>query len=200
MRCPVTSAELNQFECKSDIAAVVSYDESQMPSPCLPFFWLIIDQLSHLHSNFVESIQAPADSLSHQANYSHTIWQFFKETTLFNLFNKTITRQMAHAEENKDFSRVFVDCYINDFLIKCAKISKKTDLEVICTIFKSLLDFLNANEARKTDLKLCLPMVHYLFDKNKKEIELYLKLTSFESGLDGKHLLKQYKNIICYLH
>ena len=181
MRCPVTSAELNQFECKSDIAAAVGYDESQVSSPCLPFFWLIIDQLSHLHSNFVGSIQ---DSLIHQTNYSHTIWQLFKETTLFNLFNRTITKQMAHAEEDRD-------CYINDFLIKCAKISNITDLAVVGSIFKSLLDCLTANETRRSDLKLCLPMVHYLFDKNKKEIELYLKLTSFEPRLDGKNLLKQ---------
>ena len=58
------------------------------------------------------------------------------------MFNKTITKQQAHAEENRDFSRVFVNCYVNDFMFKCAIKSSKSevDLKLWCTIYSTIIE------------------------------------------------------------
>ena len=52
------SVELRQFSCQSDWIVKnfsVSHDESKKLNPSLPFFWLLINQLSDLYANFVAS-------------------------------------------------------------------------------------------------------------------------------------------------
>ena len=52
------SIELRQFSCQSDWV-VKSFgsvqDESKRLNPSLPFFWLVINQLSDLYTNFISS-------------------------------------------------------------------------------------------------------------------------------------------------
>ena len=104
---------------------------------------------------------------------------FLIETKLYSLINEIVKRH-----PNQTFTQSIIDSYINDFiLIKCA-INSNQDLVLIKRLLTQLLNDLQVDPVFKLKLKFTLPMVHYLYDGIKDQIESYLKYSKYEPDIN----------------
>ena len=186
------SIELRQFMCQSDWIVKnfrVVHDDSKRLNPSLPFFWLLINQLSDLYSNFITSNRFSAINNSENSFdlnlYAKVISNFFEETQLYKLINQIISQSVS---KKKEFSEEILDLYIGDFLLMKCPVNSKDDLFIIKKIIKTLLCKLD--EKYKIDIKYSLPMVHYVFETVKNKFDIYLRFTQFESKINESELFK----------
>ena len=132
--------ELKSFYCKSDwlMRKFMSNNLHDKLRPCLPFFWILTNQLNELYQSFVESNLNFKSSLSlleangmeqMRANllsqYVHTIPGLFESTRIFRLVEQTFESYELRSLEEKE---TFLDLYINDFVLVNCEIKTKKNL------------------------------------------------------------------------
>jgi E3 ubiquitin-protein ligase RNF213 len=181
--------ELRQFMCQSDWI-VKSFrdvhDDTNRLNPSLPFFWVLINQLNDLYSNFITSNRISTLNNSFDLNaYAKVISNFFEENQLYKLINQIISQSLSKKIE---FNQEILELYISDFLLMKCPVNSRDDLGIIKKIVKSLLSKLD--EKYKSDIKYSLPMVHYVFETIKNKFEIYLKFTQFEPKINESDLFK----------
>jgi hypothetical protein len=143
------SVELTQFLCKSDPLKRKfneAYQEKFVPK--LPFVWILINQLNELNASFMESARnvfptkqgarREADGTMSN-NYVCKIPGLFEKTKIYELI-EDVFRRHGMSLKHKETSKMFLDLYINDFLLLNCNIQRKKDLGLI--FFESLLDFI----------------------------------------------------------
>ena len=183
--------ERARFKCQSDLLLKKSisefYDaEIRSLRPCLPFSWIIIDQLGSLHKSFVASgKQTSYDS------YIGSVSQFFQGSRIFKVFVNNISEADSSSEDREQFLQAITVCYINDFVLKNCAINSRKDLEAVTNIIKLKIQMFNSRASQQTcELKWALPMVHYLYYEIKDEIDMYLKFTAFDQVLNENTFLQ----------
>jgi hypothetical protein len=191
--------ELQQFRCQSDWLTKNFHDvhdENKWLKPSLPFFWLLINQLSDFYSNFLESNRFVDITKANMASkmgksfdlnaYAMTISKLFKETNIYLLINDIISMYKNFSGKTFDFTEIILDAYIGDFLLMKCSVNTRTDLEIIKKIVKALLNQLE--DKYKNDIKYSLPMVHYVFESIKDKLDIYLKFSKFEPAINKSSL------------
>jgi len=183
------SEERKQFSCKSYLMKK-RFDAQNADTklvPNVPFSWHLINQLSDLHSSFMESRNAaftfsnnatmPTSSLT---TYLNTVPGQFTKTRIYLLISEVLSTHQKKSPLIKNCGQAFLDLYINDFVLLKCQIRTKKDLEIVNLAIKSLI---NSSKIDPSDLKLSLPLVHFEFEKIRHKISSYLKFSVFEPKL-----------------
>ncbi len=186
------TGEMQRFECTSEFMRKTvrdELDENKKLKPRLPFFWLLIDHLNNLYRNFIESNKpslaiGPNGKIFSFENYSIVISQFFEENNLYKLLNQivgTYANSSTNGQNSADFISLLIDSYIHDFVLINCHVSNRNDLDLIKHLLKSMFELSNDFDMKyRQNLNYSLPIIHYLFDKIKPKLELYLKFSVFE--------------------
>ena len=185
--------ELKSFYCKSDwlMKKFMSNNLHDKLTPCLPFFWILTNQLNELYQSFIESNLNFKSSLSlleandadlMQANllsqYIHTIPGLFESTRIFGLVEQIFDMYELRGLNEKE---TFLDLYINDFVLVNCEIKTRKNLTFIKRAIRSLVNELNIDA---NNLKLALALVHFQFETIRAKISSYLRFAAFEPLLD----------------
>ncbi len=198
--------EISKFQCRSQwsIATLVNETEMMQTSlndtnllelkPKLPFCWLLITTLNDLYENFIElnRNRAEVDARFEFEQYKTTISQLFERTEFYTVITSTIKNVAKHEADqpgntffNEQIENRFKDellhDYIHDFILYNCKIKTLADLNLITkTIFNKIAKRIELNQI---DLKICLPVVHYEYEKLRMKIDLYLKFIKLEPSI-----------------
>ena len=184
------TGELKQFECHSEFMRKSlrdELDESKVIKANLPFFWLLINHLSKLYQNFIDSnnpnIAIAKNGKIYDINtYSIVISQFFESNSIYLLLNQLVS---TYSKEGEDFFSLLIDSYIHDFVLINCQVNNRNDLELISYLLETMFKTNNQLDSKyRGNLNYSLPIVHYLFDKVEDKLALYLKFSAFEPTLN----------------
>lgn len=181
--------ELNHFDCKSDLLVKINLseygNESEMIKPCLPFFWVIIEQLNNLYKNHIDSLRLESKDQVDIMAYVKSVSEFLQSSGIFVLLKNSMMEHKIDSSNNEQF----LSDYISDFLVKNCVLNSPRDLEVIKTIFIKLFATKRA-QLNVSDITQCLPIVHYLYGQFKEHIGIYLGFTAFDQAVNDADFLK----------
>lgn len=92
--------------------------------------------------------------------------------------------------EKTNFYGLITKSYIEDFVLKKCTINSRRDLEIVANIMKLKIERIKGVQGSEGRLEWTLPVVHYLYDEIKSEIDMYLKFASFDQKLNDSEFLK----------
>ena len=174
--------ELNRFDCKSDLSVKIDLSEygnkSKVIKPRLPFFWVIIEQLNNLYTNHLESLPSESKDNLDVLACIKSVSGFLETSGIFTLLKNSMIDHKIDLLNNEEF----ISDYISDFLIKNCALNSPRDLDVIKMIVFKLFSMKRV-QLKATDITHSLPIIHYLYDQIKGDIEFYLNFSAFEQKL-----------------
>jgi hypothetical protein len=180
----VNNVELKEFQCKSDwnkLKFGQDIDKNFLFKPCIPFFWILVDQLNQFWLNFNQRgfSKIKSDSLIgyKYQNFIKTIPNLFESTIIYEVLNSTFSSDKV--DKNIDF----LDLYIVDFVLCNTQVSNREELYIIKKILTERIDVLNLD---KSNLKLTLSVVNFVYDQLNDDISDYLKYSKINSDLNQK--------------
>ena len=187
----VDNVELKEFICKSDwnkLKFGEDVNKNLIFKPCIPFFWILVDQLNQFWINFNErasSTITKAASIGTSDNNVEFKYQNFVKT-IPNLFESTVIYEVIHStfsseKVNKNID--FLELYIVDFILCNSQVTNREELYIIK---KTLTDRIDELKIDKTNLKLILSVVSFVFEQLKDEICDYLKYAKINPDLNQK--------------
>lgn len=186
-----TDEELKQFYCKSDWFIKKFNDKAFENSlkPTLPFFWILINNLSLFYRTFEESKHTSLRPRSKEnvEDFLEKIPALFESTNIYKLIHKIF----ENYNLDKLSKESFWDLYINDFILLKCEIKSYQDLEFIKTAIRSLFDNLKID---RNNLKISLPLVHFEFEKIRDNMNEYLKFSAFDPSINDDLNLNKYRN------
>jgi len=180
------SEEIKNFLCKSDPMKRGFNATDTKLVPNVPFSWHLNTQLTDLHSSFVESSRAAftfsskaTTATSSLTTYLNTIPGQFAKTRIYLLISEVLSQRQQQTD-NKTTGKMFLDLYIEDFVLFKCQVRTRNDLAIVSKAVKSLV---SSAKIDPSNLQLSLPLVHYEFEKIREKISSYLKFSVFEPKL-----------------
>ena len=185
MRDEVRNVELKQFVCNSarfkknfKDQTTLSLTECKL-RPCLPFFWILINQLNDFCKTYIES----GGEKQKAEGYLKTIPGFFENTPIYRVFSASIKKYNLNEIE-------FLDNYINDFvLVNCPNVRLDAEMKIIKTLIKNSIGEKRAELEQNhalSSLKVSLPLVHFIYEKLRVKIEVYSKFSLIDSKVNDE--------------
>ncbi len=178
MRDPLkNNEELKSFVCnserfKKDLKSTTFSSELR---PELPFFWILINQLNDFCRNYRES-NKNLDPLK----FLSTIPELFESTHIYKIFNSCTRKHEIDEQE-------ILESYINDFiLVNCPAVRLPIEMRIIKMVIKNAISEKRGQKNNMSSLKFCLPLVHFLFERLNKKIDLYLQFSAINPRINDE--------------
>ena len=174
MRETTSNEELKQFVCKSD-RFKKSIQERAVNSlrPSLPFSWILVNELNDFCKNFLESSRN-FDS----DNFLRTIPDLFENKPIYKAFSSIV---LLHNINESDL----LELYINDFvLLSCEHMKLSEEIVIIKHVLKMLINERRSQFMHLSSLKFSLPLVHFVFEKFKAKLDVYLSFSTINPEIN----------------